>query len=206
MLAIEKKRQKRSFFSKAAISFAALLLIGGLYTLSLVVSPTVAPLVAAKPINVTTLPTPKHDDNRIIIPKIGVDIAYAPGAASLDRGAQWRYPENGSPDKGGNFIIAAHRFSIQPTPQSTVEKSPFYNIDKLAVGDKIIVDHLGNRYAYEINKVFDAQSTEVEVEAKSTEPKLTLYSCELGGAKAGRVVITASPMGKVAVTSHTQAN
>ena len=98
-----------------------------------------------------------------------------------------------------NFIIAAHRFSIQPTPLGTIEKSPFYSIDKLVVGDKIIVDYEGARYAYEITATFNVTPNQTEIEAASEEPKLTLYSCELDGSAGGRVVINAKPLGKVAL-------
>lgn len=175
------------------------ILAGGLYVLSLVASPMIAPLVVQKPITVSALPLPEKTENRVVIPKLGVTIPYAPGEASLDQGAQWRYPERGNPERGGNFILAAHRFSIQPTPMGTVEKSPFYNIDKLVVGDKIIIDYLGTRYAYEIDKIFDVKPSQTEIEAETDTAKLTLYSCELGGSEAGRVVITAAPMGKVAL-------
>ncbi|MCA9336972.1 class E sortase, partial [Candidatus Saccharibacteria bacterium] len=111
------------------------------------------------------------------------------------------YPERGNPEKGGNFIIAAHRFSIQPTPQSTIEKSPFYNIDKLAVSDKIVIDYDGARYGYEVEKVFDVKPNQIEIEAPSKESKLTLYSCELGGADAGRIVYVAKPLGLIALDS-----
>ena len=183
----------------------------GVYLLALVAAPSVAPFIAMKPIEVAALPKPRTTDNRIIIPKIGVNIPYGSGAAALDRGAEWRYPNNGNPASGGNFVIAAHRFSIQPTPQSTIEKSPFYHIDKLSVGDKIIVDYDGERYGYEINNIFDVQATQTEIEASSTEAKLTLYSCELGGADTGRIVVTAKLLGKVRIdqqkaTSQTQSH
>ncbi len=202
MLAIQKRTHKRSFLSVGLTVCAVLLMSGGIYMLMLVSAPSIAPLIAVKPINVNALPAPKDTENLVVIPKIGVSIHYAPSAASLDRGAQWRYPERGNPVKGGNFIIAAHRFSIQPTPQGTVEKSPFYNIDKLIVGDKIVIDYLGTRYAYEIDKTFTVKPTQIEVEAVSDTPKLTLYSCELGGSDEGRVVITAKPLGKVALAGH----
>lgn len=200
MLVIQTRSKKRRFIARGMSFVAIALLLGGLYLLSLVTAPTVAPIIAFHPINVSALPTPSQQENRVIIPKIGVNIAYAPGAAALDRGAQWRYPERGNPATGGNFIIAAHRFSIQPTPQGTVERSPFYNIDKLNTGDKIVVDYLGVRYAYQIDKKTDVKPTQIEIEAASDIPKLTLYSCELGGSDSGRVVLTAAPIGKVAIT------
>lgn len=201
MLVMNSKPRRRRVTIIVPIA-AVLLLAGGLYMLSLTLAPTVAPLVARKPITVSALPTPTKSENRIIIPKLGVNIHYAPGEAALDQGAQWRYPERGNPETGGNFIIAAHRFSIQPTPMGTIEKSPFYSIDTLTVGDKIVIDYEGVRYGYEINKRFDVKADRIDVEGVSDTPKLTLYSCELGGSEAGRIVITASPMGKVAVTNE----
>lgn len=201
MLKIKKKRTS-PIRSGGLTILAFILLGGGAYLLSLVAAPTIAPMIATKPINVNDLPAPKSVDNRIVIPKIGVNIAYGEGTAALDRGAQWRFPDRGNPATGGNFIIAAHRFTIAPTPGETIAKSPFYNIDKLVTGDKIVVDYSGVRYGYEITEKFDVKPTQVEIEAPSAESKLTLYSCELGGAEAGRVVITAKPLGKVQLVKN----
>ena len=203
MLVINETPTNKKIVRPIIITAAISMLAGGLYLLSLVSAPLIAPVIAQKPIIVAELPKPTISENRIVIPKLGVNIAYAPGEASLDRGAQWRYPDRGNPADGGNFIIAAHRFSIQPTPQGTIEKSPFYRIDQLTVDDKIIVDYEGVRYAYTIDKIFDVKPSQTEIEAASSMAKLTLYSCELGGSEAGRVVVTATPMGKVAVDTDT---
>ena len=77
------------------------------------------------------------------------------------------------------------------------EKSPFYNIDKMKLGDNIVVDYDGARYAYEITKIFEVKPNQVEIEAPSEEAKLTLYSCELGGSEAGRIVISGKLLGQV---------
>ena len=175
--------------------------MGGLYSLALVASPALADIVRP-PLDISKVPAPKIDENRIIIPKIGVNITFGEGAESLDRGAEWRNPDHGNPADGGNFIIAAHRFSIQPTPMSTIEKSPFYNISKLQKDDHIFVDYKGERYAYKITERFEVAPTQTEIEETSEKPKLTLYSCTLGGAADGRDVIIAEPIGKVAVADN----
>ena len=181
-------------FGTIAVLF---LLVGG-YLLLLTTSPIIAPHFT-KPITVATLAKPEAKDNRIIIPKIGVNIPYGTnGKLALDRGAWWRYPDHGNPEKGGNFVVAAHRFSIQPTPRGTVEKSPFFHIDKLALGDQILADYQGKRDNYKITKKFDVKPTSVEIEAPTEDARLTLYSCDLGGAKTGRVVIVAEKQGEVA--------
>lgn len=199
MLAIRGTKSTQSRVKGIVIAVVVILMLGGLYLLTLIAAPVIAPVITQKPIVVDELPKPTVADDRVVIPKLGINIQYAPGEASLDRGAQWRHPDRGNPADGGNFIIAAHRFSIQPTPQSTIEKSPFYRIDQLALDDKIIIDYKGTRYAYKINKIFDVKPTQTEIEAASDMPKLTLYSCELGGSEAGRIVVTAEPMGKVAL-------
>lgn len=203
MLHIKKQTKRRVYTSAILLGLSWIALLAGLYILSLVLSPMVIPLIAQKPIDINKVAKPVVNDNRIIIPKIGVNIHYAPGAAALNEGAQWRYPDRGDPEKGGNFIIAAHRFSIQPTPWATVEKSPFYNVDKLALSDKIFIDYLGSRYAYTITDIFNVTPDQVQIEAPSDTPKLTLYTCDLTGAATGRVVIIATPMGKVALAGNT---
>ncbi|NCU37790.1 class E sortase [Candidatus Saccharibacteria bacterium] len=200
MLRIQKRRlpNKQPF----TLSVFAILLLGvGGYLLTLIAAPTIAPIISMKAINVNSLPAPQIAQDRIVIPKIGVDIAFGEGEQSLDNGAQWRYPDRGNPETGGNFIIAAHRFTLAATPNETVRKSPFYHIDKLALGDKIVIDYAGVRYGYEITDIFDVSPNQVEIEAPSTNSKLTLYSCELGGAEIGRVVLTAKPLGQVLVKS-----
>ena len=204
MLQIQTRTKRRAYISTVLIILAAIAFIAGLYILSLVFAPAIAQIVSHKSIDVKKLPAPTAKDNRIVIPKIGVNIHYASGTAALNAGAEWRYPERGNPENGGNFIIAAHRLTSQPTPWATVEKSPFYNIDKLAIGDKIIIDYSGARYGYNISKIFNVTPNQVEIEAPSETPELTLYSCDITGSATGRVVIVAEPMGKVALNSGQQ--
>lgn len=200
MLTIRDQPKSTSLFSRLLGLFALTLVAGGLYILSLVSAPIIMPLVS-KPLDPTALASPQPNDNRIIIPKIGVDIPYQPGESALNTGAWWRHPDRGNPSEGGNFILAAHRFEIQPTPQATWEKSPFYHIDKLEVGDEIIIDYQGKRYGYKIDSISNVKPTQVEIEAPSDTAKLTLYSCGLGGAKVDRHAITAQPMGEVVIKS-----
>ena len=109
----------------------------------------------------------------------------------MEHGAWWRKPENGNPKDGGNFVLSAHRFIMGLTPQQTLRKSPFYNIDKLTVGDEIIIDYNGVRYNYVISEKQSVKPDAVEIEQLTDQPQLTLYSCTLGGANDGRDVIIA---------------
>ncbi len=130
--------------------------------------------------------------NTIRIPKIEVEIPYFEGSqAALNQGAWHRFPERGNPKIGGNFILSAHRFQLGLTPWGTKAKSPFYNLHKLEEGDDIAIVYQSDTYNYKVTKKYDVPRTAVEIEAPSTDAKLTLYSCALGGEKAGRIVIEA---------------
>ena len=202
MLTIHTHAKQKRLTSIITTIIGLLILVVGLYILSITLAPAAIPLIPSHKIDTATLPKPQKTDNRIIIPAIGVNIHYAPGAAALDAGAQWRQPSHGNPANGGNFVIAAHRLSIQPTPWATIEKSPFYNIDKLAVNDAILVDYIGKRYTYIIKRIFNVTPDQVEIENISDHPQLTLYSCDLTGAATGRIVIIAEPKGSPARTSQ----
>lgn len=171
-----------------------LLVVGGCYVLLLALTPSVPFLFDRQAIDIKKLPPAQLDQNRLIIPKIGVNIPYASGGReALNKGSWWRHPERGNPVAGGNFIIAAHRFSIGLNPHEVAVKSPFYYLDQVRTGDPVFVNYQGKRYAYVVTKLYTIKPTQTEIEAPSTTPKLTLYSCELGGTKAGRTVIEAAP-------------
>lgn len=174
-------------------------LAGGVYLLVLVLTPNIPVLFPVEPINVKALPAPQGD--KIYIPKIGVSTSLEAGDARvLERGAWHRFPERGDPVEGGNFIVSAHRFSLAVTPGQTRQKSPFYHIDKLEVGDQILIDFKGKRYGYEIIEEKSVKPNQVEIEAPvedGGDAKLTLYTCTLKGESDGREVFIAKPLGEV---------
>lgn len=167
---------------------AAGLFASGLYLLLLTVAPTLTvPGFTAPQVTAT-----ENDTNRIVIEKIGVDIPFHTGGPeALEKGAWHRFPERGDPEKGGNFILSAHRFQLGITPQQTRAKSPFYNLDKLEKGDKITIKYNNLTYTYEVEEKYDVERTAVEIESPSEAHKLTLYSCSLKGEKDGRIVLEA---------------
>lgn len=171
----------------------------GIYLLILVMTPNIPVLFPVQEINAKSLPQPKED--RIYIPKIGVNVPLATGGAeALEKGSWHRFPERGGPETGGNFIVSAHRFSLGLTPGQTRTKSPFYHIDKLAIGDQIIVDYGGKRYGYEVISHNEVKPTQTEIEAPlrdDEQPKMTLYTCTLKGESDGREVYIAKPLGEV---------
>ena len=180
------------------ILVAAIMILAGLYTLAVALTPA----IIAPTINPTSNKTVKQlqskaaiTENRLYIPKIDVNLPYATGSETvMEKGAWWRRPDNGNPADGGNFVLSAHRFIMGLTPQQTLRKSPFYNIDRLKTGDELVVDYDGKRYTYEISKIFSVTPDAIEIENRTNEPQLTLYSCTLGGSADGREVIVAKPI------------
>lgn len=175
----------------------AILFGGGAYLLIIALAPVVPP--PPQPDNMyseTKTEVEKIDENRLYIPKISIDVAVTEGTseAALEKGAWHRKPQNGNPEKGGNFVLSAHRFELGFTPQQTRAKSPFYHIDKVQIGDKIFVDYNQKRYTYQVTKKYQVDRNAVHIENSSTDTKLTLYSCNLRGEAAGREVIEARPV------------
>ena len=189
---------KPSAIRIVTILVAAIMILAGLYTLAVALTPA----IIAPTINPTSNKTVKKlqskaaiTENRLYIPKIDVNLPYTAGDETvMEKGAWWRQPDNGNPADGGNFVLSAHRFIMGLTPQQTLRKSPFYNIDKLKTGDELVVDYDGKRYTYEISKIFSVTPDAIEIENRTNEPQLTLYSCTLGGSADGREVIVAKPI------------
>jgi len=189
--------------SRWPILLAIPLLIGGLYLLYNTFSPSL-PIISgdsqatAKKL---TASTPSVSENRIYMPQINVDIPVVEingnEAAALDKGAIHREPGSGNPKDGGNYVIAAHRFTLGITPAQTRAKSPFYHIDQMQVGDQIYIDYSGVRYAYKIFKKETVAPTDVAIENRTTDPQLTVYSCGLSGSRDGRDVLFAKLLGTV---------
>lgn len=132
----------------------------------------------------------------VIIPKIGVSVPFSSGGEEvMYKGAWHRFPERGDPEKGGNFILSAHRFQMGWNPKETSERSPFYNIGQLDVGDKIEVVYGRQHYTYLIAKEYRVEPEDTYIEEPSKEARLTLYSCTLEGEADGRDVLEAHLVG-----------
>lgn len=175
---------------------AVIMIASGIYLLALISTP----LIMSQTINPKNNSTSqlisktkyKITENRLYISKIDINLPYASGGAeTMEHGAWWRKPENGNPKDGGNFVLSAHRFIMGLTPQQTLRKSPFYNIDKLMVGDEMVIDYNGARYIYVISEKRSVKPEAIEIEQRTDQPQLTLYSCTLGGANDGRDVLIA---------------
>ncbi|MFH0874063.1 MAG: class E sortase [Candidatus Komeilibacteria bacterium] len=103
--------------------------------------------------------------------KVDSRIWEGAGTATLNKGL-WRIPGSSTPDKGGNTVIAAHRWKWLPT-----SKKSFYDIDKVKVGDQISLQWAGKDYQYKVSKISTVTPDKVDILKNSDQPKLTLFSC-----------------------------
>jgi sortase A len=137
--------------------------------------------------------TPGLTEQRIYIPRLKLNLTYKTGNATVLRDNAWhRFPERGDPEKGGNFILAGHRFEIGLTPGETRHRSPFYHINKVEIGDYVYSDFNGQRYQYKVTRKYTVKPTQTEIEAPSTTAIMTLYTCTLKGQSDGREVLEAT--------------
>lgn len=129
--------------------------------------------------------------DRLFLPQINVDVAVNEGGdkSQLENGAWQRNVDLGNPEKGGNFVLSARKFTLDMTPQWTRDKSPFYNLGKLKTGDELTLDYKGKRYVYKVDRTFDASGGNVE--QKSDGNRLTLYATDANGNTVSGVAVSA---------------
>ncbi len=166
----------------------------GLYVLLLATSPALQDMSPRKTWNVPVAHQPEAvlAEDRLYIPKMHLNVTYKAGDKSvLNDNAWWRHPDRGNPERGGNFIVAAHRFEMGFTPGETRYKSPFYHLDSLTIGDKIYVDYNGVRYMYEVYDRHKVKPNDVAIEDATMDARMTLYSCTFRGSADGREVVFA---------------
>lgn len=182
--------------NRLRIIVAVIFLVGGIYVayLSLFAAGHEINSNATSQAKYVNEHAPKvNDQDTLIIPKISVHAPINPGGkATLDNGAIWhRQPQNGNPVDGGNFVLAGHRYQFAITPDHTIKNSVLYDLDKMKLGDKILVDWHKKRYTYKVTKIYSVKPNAIEIEKRSDEPKMTLYTCTLAGSTDGRIVIEA---------------
>jgi len=128
----------------------------------------------------------------IRIPSIHVDmpiIADEPDSrVALSRGA-WLIPNTAYPFEGGNTVMSAHRFLY------TTGARTFYHLDKLRLGDSIVVEWDGVAKRYEVVESKVVKPTETSILDQTNEERLTLFTCDPVYSTKRRLVVVAKPVG-----------
>lgn len=139
------------------------------------------------------IPAPIPEENRLVIPVIGVDSKIVEGQTedALLYGV-WHRPNTGDPVNGGNYVLTGHRFRYLPPSNTT-----FYNLDKLEKGDVVIVYYEGKEYDYIVDEEFVVEPEQIEIEGDLGYNVLTLYTCTPLWTSSKRLVIRANPMEQI---------
>lgn len=82
----------------------------------------------------------------------------------------WRRPNTSSPDKAGNTVLVAHRFTYNGP-------AVFYHLDLMKKGHRFAVFWDGKEYDYEVIETKIVEPTAIEIENNTKEPIMTLYTC-----------------------------
>ncbi len=122
----------------------------------------------------------------IVIPSIGLDMIVVQGTdyESLKKGPG-HYLDTADPwDGTGRVGIAGHR---------TTYLHPFFDLDKVAVGDRISLLTRYGRYDYEVTANFVLpEETAGKVLAQTDDPTLVLTTCNPKYASSQRLIVTAN--------------
>lgn len=181
----------RKFYRVLLLTLATTAIGSGVYLLLLLTAPIAPSLPFSQPTWNKPVPHTVLREQQIYIPRLQLNLLYGDNKNALNDGLWHRFPERGDPEKGGNFILAGHRFEIGFTPGATRRKSPLYHLDEVQAGDYIYVDFNGHRYQYEVSRRYKVKPAQTEIEAPSTEAKMTLYTCTIQGQADGREVLEA---------------
>ena len=98
----------------------------------------------------------------------------------------WHYPISQYPGEKGNVVIIGHRFQHIPPAKNT-----FYNLDKLKIGDEIVIRHTEGEYKYIIVDIEITDPTDISILENTDDYRLTLVTCTPLWTSEKRLVITA---------------
>lgn len=117
---------------------------------------------------------PIPEDNRLVIPSIGIDMSILEGATEkvLDRGGIWHIPNTSDPIRGGNIVLSGHRWQYLPPSSTTL-----YLLDKVEDGQPVIIYWEGQEYDYTIVGREIVNPDQVRILENTPEPKLTIFTC-----------------------------
>jgi LPXTG-site transpeptidase (sortase) family protein len=128
--------------------------------------------------------------NQVIIPSMLLDQPILEGTLAdqyktLNKGI-WRLPTGSTPDKGGNTVLIGHRFTY------TNPRGVFYFLNKVQLGEEIGVVWNNNQYDYKVASINQVAPSDTAIEAASTSPELTLFTCTPLWLPKDRLVIVAN--------------
>ena len=128
------------------------------------------------------------EEDRLVIPSLNINMPIVQGNDDevLDLGV-WHRPGTGVPGEG-NMVLTGHRIGYAFLPNEIRNSTSFYNLDKLKVGEYVIIYWGGEEYDYEVTGQEVVDKTATYIEEQKDEEKLTLYTCHPLGQNSKRLV------------------
>jgi len=144
-----------------------------------------APVISHTAPTAVAVDDPVPTENTLVMPKLEMRQQVYDGndTGTLNKGI-WHLPDSSSPDKGGNTILAGHRFTYDG-------KAVFYYLDKVAINDNVSLYWQGKRYDYAVTAINIVPPTDQKLIAATNDPTLTIYTCTPLWSAKDRLVITA---------------
>lgn len=121
---------------------------------------------------------------RLSIEKLKVDVTIYKGVTEreFDRGVGY-WPGSALPGDMGNMVIGGHRTSAH---------RPFYDIQKLRVGDIIVVARPQHTVRYRVTRKYIVKPTDLWIIKPTSTPSLTLFTCHPRGSVSKRYAVRAT--------------
>lgn len=98
----------------------------------------------------------------------------------------WHFPSSAYPGQKGNVVIIGHRFQYLPPAKNT-----FFNLDKVKVGDNIIITQDVGSYTYIVTEIDIVEPNNITVLQATDDYRLTLITCTPLWTSHQRLTITA---------------
>jgi sortase A len=115
------------------------------------------------------------------IPKLGLDMIFVEGISRDDlRKGPGHHPGTALPGQPGNVAIAGHR---------TTYLHPFWSLDRLAPGDKVVLRTRHGTFTYRVEWVRVVGPKARWVVGATGEPTVTLITCEPRFSAARRLIV-----------------
>lgn len=140
------------------------------------------------PQTLSDFPPPIH----LTIPSLNIDAKVVDVELEWQKGElTWvvgHYRTSANPGQRGNVVMYGHKSSYIGG-----EGSIFRNLYKIGLGDPIYVCTANNWYRYRVNKVEITDKEDVSALAPTSQPRLTLITCEPDFVYSQRLVVSAEP-------------
>lgn len=138
---------------------------------SILTTPLITPLTTLLTTPKTSTPTAVKDHLVIAGVNINMPIFVGETEKILDKGG-WLFSRTSRPDRGSNTVIFGHRYMYKPPKSNT-----FWNLDKVKIGDEMILFWQGKEYRYKVSEIKIVEPTDLSVMQPSSGSILTVITC-----------------------------